>query len=142
MIGQNGEQSTDKATAQIYVNLVSKGERKKSQSELVSQVRAFGAKMSGVDFNVSESNSSGGSSKPVSIKIKGNDSDTIKELSNEVEKLINTVPGVIDISNSSSARSSELRVNIDSLAATQYNLSTANVGSVVRMALAGTNGSI
>jgi len=139
MIGQNGEQSTDKATAQIYVNLVPKGERKISQSELASQARAFGKKMSGVDFNVSESNSSGGSGKPVSIKIKGNDSDTIKELSTEVEKLINTIPGVIDISNSSSARSSELRVNIDSLAATQYNLSTANVGSVVRMALAGTN---
>lgn len=139
MIGQNGEQSTDKATAQIYVNLVPKGERKISQSELASQARAFGKKMSGVDFNVSESNSSGGSSKPVSIKIKGDDSDTIKALSNEVENLINTIPGVIDISNSSSARSSELRVNIDSLAATQYNISTANVGSVVRMALAGTN---
>ena len=50
MIGPNGEQSTDKATAQIYVNLVPKGERNISQSEFASQIRAFGTKMSGVDF--------------------------------------------------------------------------------------------
>ena len=139
LIGHDGEATADKAIAQIYVNLVPKGERKKSQSEIASAVRAFGKNMSGVDFNVSESSSSGGSSKPVSIKIKGNDSDTIKDLSNEVEKLLSTVQGVTDISNSTSSRSSELRVNIDSLAATQYNISTTNVGSVVRMALAGTN---
>jgi len=139
LIGLSQQESTDKATAQIYVNLVPKDERKKSQSELASDVRAFGTKMSGVDFDVSESSSSGGSSKPVSIKIKGNDSDTLKSLSKEVESVIKTVPGIIDVSNSSSVRTSELRVNIDSLAATTYNISTANVGSVVRMALAGTN---
>jgi HAE1 family hydrophobic/amphiphilic exporter-1 len=139
LIGDDGQESVDKSIAQIYVNLVSKGERKKSQSELASEVRAFGKNMSGVDLNVAESSSSGGSSKPVSIKIKGDDSDTIRALSNEVEKLLDTVPGVTDISNSSSSRSSELRVNVDSLAATQYNISTTNIGSVVRMALAGTN---
>lgn len=139
LIGHDGQESADKSIAQIYVNLIPKGERKKSQSELASEIRVFGKNMSGVDFNVSESSSSGGSSKPVSIKIKGDDSDTIRGLSDEVEKLLNTVPGVTDISNSSSSRSSELRVNIDSLAATQYNISTTNIGSVVRMALAGTN---
>jgi HAE1 family hydrophobic/amphiphilic exporter-1 len=139
LIGHDGEATADKSIAQIYVNLVPKSERKKSQSELASDVRNFGKNMSGVDLNVSESSSSGGSSKPVSIKIKGNDSDTIRALSDEVEKLLNTIPGVTDISNSSSSRSSELRVNIDSLAATQYNISTTNIGSVVRMALAGTN---
>lgn len=139
LIGHDGEATADKAIAQIYVNLVPKGERKKSQSELASEVRAFGKNMSGVDLNVSESSSSGGSSKPVSIKIKGNDSDTIRDLSDEVEKLLSTVSGITDISNSMSSRSSELRVNIDNLAATQYNISTTNIGSVVRMALAGTN---
>lgn len=139
LIGHDGQATADKAIAQIFVNLVPKSERKKSQSELASEVRIFGKNMSGVDFNVSESESSGGSSKPVSIKIKGTDSDTIRELSNEVEKLLNTVSGVTDISNSTSSRSSELRVNVDRLAATQYNVSTTNIGSIVRMALAGTN---
>ena len=139
LIGHNGQESADKAVAQIYVNLVPKGERKISQSELAKEVRTFGKNMSGVDLNVSESSSSGGSGKPVSIKIKGNDSDTIRDLSQEVEKLLKTVEGITDISNSTNSRSSELRVNIDNLAATQYNISTANVGSVVRMALAGTN---
>ncbi|AGF57751.1 HAE1 family hydrophobic/amphiphilic exporter-1 [Clostridium saccharoperbutylacetonicum] len=139
LIGHDGESTADKSIAQIFVNLVPKGERKKSQSELASEIRTFGKKMSGVDLNVAESSSSGGSSKPVSIKIKGNDSSTIRDLSKEVEKLLNTVSGITDISNSTSSRSSELRVNIDNLAATQYKISTSNIGSVVRMALAGTN---
>ena len=43
------------------------------------------------------------------------------------------------IGKATASRSSELRVNIDSLEATQYNISTTNIGIVVRMALAGTN---
>lgn len=46
LIGHDGESTADKSIAQIFVNLVPKGERKKSQSELASEIRAFGKKMS------------------------------------------------------------------------------------------------
>lgn len=142
MIGQSGQGSKDKANAQIYVNLVPKNERKKSQSKLATQVRDFGKKMTGTDFTVTESQSGGGSSKPVSISIKGDNQDTLEALSKEVEKIVKTVPGVIDISNSSSIKSSELRVNIDSLAAAEYGVSTADIGSSIRTALAGTQAGV
>lgn len=138
IIGSNSQGSADKATAQIMVNLVTKNERKKTQSELAAQVRDFGKKMTGVDFTVTESQSGGGSSKPVSISIKGDNQETLEALSKEVEKVVRTVPGVIDVSNSSSIKSSELRVNIDSLAAAQYGIATSDIGSSVRTALAGT----
>lgn len=138
MVGSNGQGSSDKATGEIMVNLVPKSERKKAQSELAAQVRDFGKKMTGVDFTVTESQSGGGSSKPVSISIKGDNHETLEALSKEVEKIVRTVPGIIDVSNSSNIKSSELRVNIDGLAAAQYGIATSDIGSSVRTALAGT----
>lgn len=138
IVGSNSQGSSDKATGEIMVNLVPKNERKKSQSELAAQVRDFGKKMTGVDFNVTESQSGGGSSKPVSISIKGDNQETLEALSKEVEKVVRTIPGIIDVSNSSNIKSSELRVNIDSLAAAQYGIATSDIGSSVRTALAGT----
>lgn len=142
MVGSNGQGSSDKATGEIMVNLVSKNERKKSQTKLAAQVRDFGKTMTGVDFTVTESQSGGGSSKPVSINIKGDDQGTLEDLSKQVEKIVKTVPGVIDVSNSSNIKSSELRVNIDSLAAAQYGISSADIGSSVRTALAGTKSGV
>ncbi|MBV7272509.1 efflux RND transporter permease subunit [Clostridium sp. PL3] len=138
MVGSNSQGSSDKATGEIMVNLVSKNERKKSQSQLASQVRDFGKKMTGVDFTVTESQSGGGSSKPVSISIKGDSQETLEALSKEVENIVRTVPGIIDVSNSSNIKSSELRVNIDSLSAAQFGIATSDIGSSVRTALAGT----
>ncbi|KGK88194.1 efflux RND transporter permease subunit [Clostridium sp. HMP27] len=138
IVGSSSSGSNDKASAEIMVNLVTKNERKKTQSELALQVRDFGKKMTGVDFTVTESQSGGGSSKPVSISIKGNDQETLEALAKEVEKMVRTVPGVIDISNSSSIKSTELRVNIDSLAAAQYGIATSDIGISIRTALAGT----
>lgn len=138
MIGQNGEGNSDKANSQIYVTLVPKNQRKISQTKLATEVREFGKKITGVDFTVTESQSGGGSSKPVSISIKGDSQDTLAILSKEVEKVVRTVPGITDISNSSNIKSSELRVNIDSLAAAQYGISTSDIGSSIRTALAGT----
>ncbi|WP_411681412.1 efflux RND transporter permease subunit [Clostridium thailandense] len=138
IVGSNSQGSSDKAIGEIMVNLVPKNQRKKAQSELASQVRDFGKKMTGVDFTVAESQSGGGSSKPVSISIKGDNQDTLEALSKEVEKIVRTIPGIIDVSNSSNIKSSELRVNIDSLAAAQYGIATSDIGSSVRTALAGT----
>ncbi|AFM42279.1 cation/multidrug efflux pump [Desulfosporosinus acidiphilus SJ4] len=138
MIGQSGQSNTDKSVAQIYVNLVPKNNRKKTQSQVASEVRSFGKSMTGVDFDVEESQSGGGASKPISISIKGDNQATLQTLSKQVETIVKSVPGVIDVGNSADIKSSELRVTMDSLAASQAGVSTADVGSAVRTALQGT----
>ncbi|WP_088226365.1 efflux RND transporter permease subunit [Desulfosporosinus sp. FKB] len=138
MIGQSGQSNTDKSVAQIYVNLVPKNSRQKTQSQVAGEVRTFGKSMTGVDFNVEESQSGGGASKPISISIKGDDQATLATLSKQVETIVKSVPGVIDVGNSADVKSSELRVTMDSLAAAQAGISTSDVGSTIRMALQGT----
>ena len=63
-------------------------------------------------------------------------------MSKQVENVIKTVPGVTDISNTADAKSSELRVTMDSLAAVQAGVSTSEVGSTIRMALQGANAGV
>ncbi|MBI6875332.1 efflux RND transporter permease subunit [Clostridium aciditolerans] len=137
IVGGNGQSGSDKAVARLYVNLVPKKERKKSQSEVASEVREFGKKIPGIDFQVTESDSGGGSGKPIAIKIKGKDEDTLKALSNEVEKLLKSIPGTTDIGNSTKVRNSEIRISVDRLAASKYGLNTSDIGGVIRVALSG-----
>ncbi|MCH5138864.1 efflux RND transporter permease subunit, partial [Clostridiaceae bacterium UIB06] len=122
IVGAGGNGDSNKGTGQIYVNLVPKKERKKSQSEVAAEVRKFGKAIPGIEFNVSESDSGGGAGKPISINIKGKDQDTLTALSNEVEKILKATPGVTDISNSTKVKNSEVKINVDSLAASNYGL--------------------
>lgn len=138
MVGLNGNDgSSDKATAQLYVNLVPKKERKKSQSEIAAEVRKFGKAIPGIEFNLSESDGGGGSSKPVSINIKGKDEDTLTALADEIEKVLKSTSGVTDISNSAKVKNSEVKIKVDSLAASNYGITTTDIGSVIRVALSG-----
>lgn len=144
MVGSSGDSvnSSTSNTASIYVELYPKDERALSQSEVAKKVRSWGnASLSGTDFSVVESNVSG-SSKPISIQILGDDSDTINEISNKVEQTIKTIPGITDVDNSTKVSESELKVQIDRLAAVQYGVSISDISSVLRTAIQGSSGGI
>lgn len=89
-----------------------------------------------------ESDVSSGSSKPISIQILGDDSDTISEISNKVEETIKTVSGITDVDNSTKASDSELKVQMDRLAASQYGVSISDLSSVLRTAIQGSSAGI
>ncbi len=139
IIGANSMGDSGKTMSQIMVNLKPKNERKRSQTEVSNDVRDFGKKIPGIDFSVSESDTSGGSGKPIVVKIQGKNEETLKSLSNEVEKIIKKVPGIIEVSNSTNVRNSQLKIKVDSLAASNYGLNTSDISSVVRVALSGEN---
>lgn len=130
-------------SASIYVELHPKNERKKSQSQIAKQVRDWGnSSLTGTDFSVTESQIGSGSSKPISIQILGDDTDTVREISDKVEGIVKNIPGIIDINNSSNASESELRVQIDRLAASNYGVSTSDISSVLRTAIQGSSAGV
>ncbi|MBC2580761.1 efflux RND transporter permease subunit [Clostridium sp. DJ247] len=134
----------NEASVNITVTLVPKGDRKKSQTQLASQVRSWGKKqLTGVNFFVSESqmgdDGGGGGSSAINIKISGDNADTLKDLSKKVEGLVKSVPGTTDVTNSLDANDSELRVKIDRLAAEQYGVSISDIASSLRTAIQGSD---
>jgi HAE1 family hydrophobic/amphiphilic exporter-1 len=133
--------NNDTSSAQITVTLVPKADRKKSQSQLAAQVRAMGNKIPGISFQVSESQmgGGGGSNYPVNINISGDDQATLKDLSAKVENEISTIQGITDVNSSLDSDSSEIKVNIDKLAVTEYGVSTSDITAAVRTALQGSS---
>lgn len=130
------------ASVRVSVTLVPKEERKKSQTQLASQVRSWGKKqLTGVNFSVSESQmgggGGGGSSSAINIKITGDNANTLRDLSRKVEEEVKSVKGTVDVSNSLDANDSELRVKIDRLAAAQYGVSISDVASALRTGIQG-----
>lgn len=138
----NGLTSSKSSSASIIINLHPKRERKRSQSEIAKQVHDWGkASLTGTDFSVTESDM-GGSSSPISIQLLGKDSATLTEISNKVEGILKDIPGVVDINNSTKANESELRVQIDKLAAAQYGISSSDISTVLRTAIQGSSAGV
>ncbi|MBV7275672.1 efflux RND transporter permease subunit [Clostridium sp. PL3] len=133
------------ASVRINVTLVPKNERKKSQTQLASQVRSWGKKqLTGVNFSVSESQmggggGGGGSSSAINIKISGDNADTLKDLAKKVEDEVKSVKGTVDVTNSLDANDSELRVKIDRLAAAQYGVAVSDIASALRTGIQGSS---
>jgi hydrophobic/amphiphilic exporter-1 (mainly G- bacteria), HAE1 family len=145
MIGasNNGVSSITSNSASIIVNLSPKKERKKSQSELATEVRAWGNNnLSGTKFSVTESSMGGGSSNPISVEILGDDSTTISEISDKVENIVKSIPGTTDVSNSTKSNKSEIRVNVDKLASSYYKISTSDISTVLRTAIQGSSAGV
>ncbi|OAA83858.1 efflux RND transporter permease subunit [Clostridium ljungdahlii] len=128
-------------SATMYVTLYPKNDRKRSQTEVAKQVRKWGnAYLAGTDFSVSESEAGGsGSSKPISIEILGDNTDTVSEISNKVEEIVKGIPGIADVDNSTKVSQSELRVKVDKLAAVQYGVSISDIASTLRTAIQGSS---
>lgn len=138
MVGNN----SDKSTASIILKLVDKDKRKRTQSQVAADIRKWGKTLPGVQLIVSESQGGGGSGKPIQVTIKGDDTSVLREISFKVEEIIKSVQGVVDVTNSLRTSESEIRINIDRLACTQYGVSTSDIASVLRTGLQGTNSGV
>jgi len=136
----------DNGSTSISVNLVSKSQRKKSQSDLVKDVRAWGKSLTGVSFTVTESaivqSTSIDGSKPVILQVTGSDTDVLKQIAKNVEDAVKSVSGTVDVDNTLGSGASELRVQIDRLAASEYGVTTYDIASALRTAIEGTKAGI
>lgn len=137
--------NSDTASGNIIVRLKPKNKRNKTQTQIASQVRVFGMRMTGVRFSVSESSGvpgvgrggGGGNNSRLSINVAGDDLNTLKTIADKVESILKSVPGVTDVSNSTTTSQSEIQVKINRLAASEYGVSTSDIASVIRLAVQG-----
>ncbi len=134
---------TASSVAEIVVKLKDKGQRRKSQTELAREVRQWGNSLPGLSFSVTEqgvvARTSIEGAKPLILNLSGPDRVVLASLSRQVESLMRSVPGMADVDNSMRATQTEVSVRVDRLAAASYGLSSYDIASVLRTALAGTN---
>jgi multidrug efflux pump subunit AcrB len=74
---------------------------------------------------------------PISIRVFGNDLDTLRNLAFQVEQIIRTNPGTVYVTNELNVLKTDLRVKINKEKARTLGIFTVDIDKTVRMAIAG-----
>jgi HAE1 family hydrophobic/amphiphilic exporter-1 len=130
---------TDVST--MYVKLCPRKERDKDVNEICEEIRQIladipGAKIEvGVMDNASMMSSGGGA---ISIQIRGDDLDVLRDLSAQITEVVRKVPGTREVVSSLTDGSPELQIHIDRDKAAAYGLTPIQVSSTINAAMQGT----
>lgn len=126
--------------ASVTVNLIEKQDRKRSTSEIANRATMDLQNIVGAKLTISETSSmnmSTGTS-PVSLVLKGDDLNTLKQVSLDLEKIIRGVKGTINVSTDMKEGNPELRVMLQRNKAAQYAITSYQLAKALEAALNGT----
>jgi multidrug efflux pump subunit AcrB len=104
---------------------------------LLDGLRARLARYPGAHIYVHEFANGPPISAPISVRVIGQDLDTIEQLSFKVEEMIKKTPGTRDVKNPLSVSRTNLKLRIDSRKAQQLGVQTAELDRAVRLSVAG-----
>lgn len=127
-------------TGSIIVMLKDLNEREKSAKEVSDEIRIMAKDIPGAEFSVSEASmmSMGSNGKAISISIKGDDLDTLRTIGEDFKEIIEKVEGTREVATSYEDGIPQVQVLADRGIASQYGLTTAQIGSSVKSTLSGT----
>jgi heavy metal efflux system protein len=115
-----------------------------SKAELTHQLTdALIQQFPGVDFNFSQyiqdnvEEAASGVKGENSVKIYGNDLDTLEKKANEIASVLAKVPGIADLAVMRSLGQPTIRIDVDRQRAARYGLSPGDVNAVVQSAIGG-----
>lgn len=125
---------TNRANYNILLKELS--DRTRSDVQVAEEIRNKLTGIPNADIRVSASDS-GFTGDPVSITIKGSDTETLRAISDEVIELISKVEGVREPSSNFSAGNPEITVNINRERASTYGIGSAQIAATINDATRG-----
>ncbi|MFA6978785.1 MAG: efflux RND transporter permease subunit [Ignavibacteriaceae bacterium] len=128
-IGSANNPVTD---ATILVKLVKKKDRKKGVRQLITESRNEFKKIAGAKLAYLIEGGPGGNEKPVTFSIRGEDIKVISKLADQVEKIVKSTAGTVDVSNNLETSKPEIRLNIDREKASDLAVNPFLIASTVR----------
>lgn len=137
MMSSGGE--SDKAT--LYVRLVPLKERSRSVDTVAEEIRLKLREIPGAKISVSGMDATsmlGGGSGGISVQIRGDDLQVLREISNEVTDIIKATPGTREIVASLTDGQPEMQVRIDRQRAAAYGLTPMQISNEIKAAMEGT----
>ncbi|AOT72509.1 efflux RND transporter permease subunit [Geosporobacter ferrireducens] len=122
----------------ISVKLVDKTERSKSVEQIMEEIRNLTKGIAGAKITVSASSNMGSmAGGGVTVEIKGEDLDTMKEISDEIERQMTDIEGVRQITSSLKEQDQQVALKIDKDKIRQYGLTGSQVASQVKQIISG-----
>ncbi len=99
--------------ANILVKLVKTKERKKSDKEIMNELRNQVKYIPGARISMLLQGGPGGAQKPITLSIRGADLNKLQLISEKVEAIVKSTSGAVDVENSLDLSKPEVRINID-----------------------------
>ncbi len=130
-------------TASVTIMLKDLKERSKRDTEVAEEIRELVKDIAGAEIVVAATDGmSMGGTAPIEIKVKGDDLEVLKKITEDLRGMIAEVEGTRDVETSFSDGVPELQIHIDKYKASTYGLTTAQIGNAVRSFTFGTTVSI
>ena len=128
--------SVEGSSASLSVVLVPLDERDRSSADVAHALQKQVENIPGATVTVTAMDMiSMGSSGDISIKVEGNNPDDLERVANDIETIMRSVTGAVNIDNSVSDTDEELNIIINRDKAAYYNISASNVYQTVSLAL-------
>lgn len=127
------------STGAMSVILSELNERDRSAKEVSDEIRKIVKDIPGAEISVTESSTvmMGMASGAISISVKGDEIDTLRDIGDDFRDIIEKVEGTREVSTSYDDGIPQVQIALDRGIASQYGLSTAQVGTAVRSSLSG-----
>jgi HAE1 family hydrophobic/amphiphilic exporter-1 len=98
-------------TGNVYVRLVPKAERSRSQSIVLADIRKELNRLGGVTTSISTGFNQG--QKQIQLQLQGRDAQTLAQLADRIVGEVKKVPGAVDVGLSTKGQKPELDVQVD-----------------------------
>lgn len=124
----------------VDVRLVKMSKRQRSSEEVAEEIRSRVNKIPGAEIKVEEQSyltSFGSFGEPISIDIKGDDLEVLKDVSQKIKTIVESVAGTREVSSSLGEGRPEVAIKLKRDIAADYGLNTMLVASAVRTAVNG-----
>lgn len=127
--------------ANVSIDLVDMEERSRSTEEVCTEIKALVKNIPGAEINALASTSAMGSmagGSNISLTIKGDDSSTLKTISDELIALISEIEGAVDVESSLKDSLTEANIVLNRAKAAKYGVTTSDIAGTVYSTLSGT----
>jgi HAE1 family hydrophobic/amphiphilic exporter-1 len=122
-------------TGNVYVRLVSKKERSRSQAQVLADIRHDLMNLGGVTASISTGFNQG--QKQIQLQLQGRDAATLAQLADRIVDQVKLTPGAVDVGLSTKGQKPELDVQIDRGLAGSLGVTVGQVAQALRPAFAG-----
>ncbi|MDA0710396.1 MAG: efflux RND transporter permease subunit, partial [bacterium] len=127
--------------SRISIDFIDESERLESSFKTVEHIRSLLRDLTGADIEISKENNGPPVGAPVNVEISGEDIQTLGELAARAKRIIEQIPGAVDVKDDFDKGRPEIRILIDREAAGMLGLNTSVIASTVRTAVYGSEAS-
>ena len=121
----------------IFVQLVPRKERKRSQNDLTKPMRERLARIAGIELQQIGAFKTVSSGKPLQVSVLGQERKVLVELSEQVMAAMREVPGAVDVESSDEAAKPQVSVELKRELASDLGIGVGQVAATLRPLLAG-----